>query len=586
MSIRVIGRLLGFLLARKKLLLQGLLLLGVISGLALLRPHIFQLMVDYVQTTRQAEKLWFYALLLVGLVAVQAVLSFWRSVIFAKVTNGGLWDLRVRMYDCLQRLPFSFHDRQYSGQTISRLTSDVDGIGRFFWTVTFMALDTVAFSVGAVVVMLVKSPRVSVLALSAMPLAVMLTARFATKLRGMFYQVRKQYGQITTVLQENIAGVQVVKAFAQEPREIDKFDKEAKTFMGQILTALYTWSFNAGLVYFVAGIGVAVLVWQGGNRVLAGELSLGMLVALNSYLLMLVMRLRAVGHIVGTTQRAVAAGDRVFELLDQEATLKEQPDARPLKPGPGRVVFENVRFSYPQPEDKASKGVLANINLTVEPGQMVALVGATGSGKTTLVNLIPRFYDVTSGRITIDGEDVREVLLTSLREDIGLVFQEPFLFSTTLAENIAYGVPEVGKESVVRVGDVAGVQAFAEGLPEGYDTVVGERGITLSGGEKQRVTIARALAVNPRILILDDSTSSVDARMERLIYQAMMRLTRGRTTFVIAHRLSTVKRADKIVVLDKGEIVEMGRHEELLQKKGRYRRIHDIQFGTEEEELL
>jgi len=385
---------------------------------------------------------------------------------------------------------------------------------------------------------------------------------------------------MTTVLQEALTGARVVKAFAREDYESAKFRREAEAVFADSYESSRIQAFNSPIITGLWLAAAAATLWVGGWQVSTGQMEVGELTSFLLYLMVLQMPVRALGWIIMILSRANAAGQRIFEILDAESAVREKPGAIELKDVKGHVRFEDVSFSY----DTISP-VLEHIDIDARPGQVIALMGPTGSGKTTVVNLIPRFYDVTGGRITIDGIDIRDVTIASLRRAIGIVQQDVFLFSATIRDNIAYGAVGASQEEIEAAAKAAHIHDFIVSLPEGYDTWVGERGITLSGGQKQRVAIARTLLLDPRILILDDSTSSVDTETEYLIQQTLAQLMKGRTTFVIAQRLRTVKMADQILVLENGRIVERGRHEQLLRRGGAYRQIYDLELRDQEEAL-
>jgi ABC-type multidrug transport system fused ATPase/permease subunit len=382
---------------------------------------------------------------------------------------------------------------------------------------------------------------------------------------------------MTIAIQQNIMGIRVVKSFAREEHEIEKFSRQAWELLERNLKASKISAIYSPLMDFIAATGTTFILWYGGYQVIHHQLTLGELVAFNSYLAMLISPIRMMGYVVILSQNTVAAADRIFEILDTHPETHLKDGKMVLRDCSGHVEFRDVSFSYSD-----GSRVLSKINLEVQPGEMVALVGATGSGKSTVINLLPRFYDATEGSLLIDGLDVRQYRLETLRAHIGIVSQETFLFGDTVRENIAYGNPDASLEDVIEAAKAANIHDFIESLPDGYETHLGERGINLSGGQKQRVAIARALLMNPPILILDDSTSSVDTETENLIQKALVSLIESRTTFVIAQRISTVKRADKIVVLDKGRIVETGKHDELLAKGGAYAEIYRLQFGGQD----
>jgi ABC-type multidrug transport system fused ATPase/permease subunit len=397
--------------------------------------------------------------------------------------------------------------------------------------------------------------------------------------------VQQELASMTIVLQENLSGMRVVKAFSKAQREIDKFEKEAKKYFDDSLVTARIQAFNGPLMNFLFAISGALIIWWGGREIVNGNLTAGELAQFYVYVNMMVMPVRMLGFMVNMVSRGSAAGERIFEVLDTESAVKEKPDAIALPNIAGNVKFDNVSFSYASASYQAIGNILEHVDFEAKTGQMVALLGATGSGKTTLVNLIPRFYDVTSGKITIDGIDIRDVTLSSLRQNIGMVQQDVFLFSANIKDNISYGAVNATQEDIVAASKTAQLHNFVVSLPQGYDTWVGERGITLSGGQRQRLAIARTLLLNPRILILDDSTSSVDTETEFLLQQALRQLMEGRTTFVIAQRLQTVKDADQILVLSKGRIAERGTHEQLLREGSIYPEIYELQLRAQEEAL-
>lgn len=575
---RVLLRLLRYL--RRYWLPAGAALLCVlgISLLDMALPWIFRQSVDVVFVGRNASALPYLALALVAIGVGSALLTFGRRYLTAFVAQGTIYDLRNDVYEFLLQLPFSYYDQTHTGQLISRITSDVRRIERFFGYALVELMRSIIMLVGAATLMFAMSWKLTLVAVSVTPIIATTALLVSRRLGSVFHASRRQFGVLTSVLQENIAGVRVVKAFARRDYEIEKFGREADDYFQKRLAAIRIFTYYVPSLSFMAGVASILILWYGGRLVLADQMSLGTLVAFNGYLWMVLGPIRSIGRLSMMATRAVVAGSRLFEIMDTAGEVEERPDALPLPPMDGRVVFEGVSFAYEE-----DNPVLEDIDLVVEPGETVALLGATGSGKSTVVSLTPRFYDVTSGRVTIDGYDVRDVTLESLRKQIGMVFQETFLFSVSIRENIAYGRPDASLEGIIQAAKIAQAHNFIMSFPQGYDTLVGERGVTLSGGQKQRVAIARALLMNPRILLMDDSTSSVDTETEHQLQQALSSLMKGRTCFVIAHRLSTVKTADKIVVLDRGRIVELGTHEELLARGTIYRRIYETQFAEQEE---
>jgi ATP-binding cassette subfamily B protein len=478
------------------------------------------------------------------------------------------------MYDRIQYLPFTFHDHTQSGQLITRCIEDVRAIQNFAGSGIIELLQLLFLSVGVIAMMVSLDARLAVIALLPLiPLAIV-TSLFGDRVTKLFYNVDQTLGDLSTRLQENVTGVQVVRAFAREAYEICRFDESNRKYFDARLKVIHEWSKVMPTTTLLITLGTVLILLFGGQMVLRGSMTIGEIVAFNSYMLMLSAPIQEMTWLVNAAGEAAAGAQRVLEILDHEPEIRSPANAVTLPTLSGRVEFCTVSFRYQGEKSSA----LTGIDLAVEANQIVALIGQTGSGKTSLVNLIPRFYDVTEGAVLVDGVDVRSVDLESLRRRIGIVLQTPLLFSDSIRANIAYGRPETGDEEIIAAAKAAQAHEFILDLPKGYETVVGERGVTLSGGQRQRVAIARALLMDPRILILDDSTSSVDTQTEKLIQEALDHLMKGRTTFVIAHRLATVRRADVILVMDKGRIVERGTHGELLAKGGLYKVIHDLQL--------
>jgi ATP-binding cassette subfamily B protein len=430
-----------------------------------------------------------------------------------------------------------------------------------------------------VVLLFLDNPQLAAIALIPMVPLLLVTTSFGRRVGDLFYNIDKAMGDLSTRLQENVSGVQVVRAFAREPYEVQRFNQRNRRLYETRLTVIQQWSRVMPTSHFLVAMSTVLILWFGGNMVLRGEMTLGEVVAFNSYLLLMAEPARQLVMLVNTAGEASAGIQRIFEVLEEEAEIQSPPDAFELSTITGQIELRNVCFRYHHEETVA----LEDIDLMVEPNQVVALIGPTGSGKTSLINLIPRFYDATEGAVLVDGIDVRQVELRSLRRQIGIVLQTSLLFSDTIRANIAYGRPDAELDEVIEVAKVAQAHDFILEMPQGYDTEIGERGVTLSGGQRQRIAIARALLLDPRILILDDSTSSVDTQTERLIQKALDQLMEGRTTFIIAQRLSSVRRADLILVLEHGRIVERGTHEALLSQDGLYREIYDLQLRGQEE---
>ena len=568
-------------------ILATLLMLLVLTGLNLVVPTIIRSVIDEGLVQGQTVYLIRSALVLLGLGLVSALMNLGNRFLSEWIAARVGYDLRNRMYDHIQYLPFTYHDHAQSGQLISRCIEDVRSIERFAGTAVSELIRFVLLSLGILYIMLTDNVQLAIIALLPMLPLVIMTSNFGTKIGKLFFAVDNSVGDVSNRLQENVVGVQVVRAFAREPYEIERFEAANKQVFQTWVHVIDEWSKIMPTSHWLTTVSVILILWFGGQMVMDGTLTIGAIVAFNAYILMLAEPAQQLTQLVNAGGEAVAGAQRVFEVLDVEPAIKTPEDAVRIETLRGEVEFQNVGLKY-QDERTAS---LSDIELRVEPNQIIALIGPTGSGKTSLVNLIPRFYDVTEGSLLVDGVDVRKMDLVSLRKQIGIVLQTSLLFSDTIKGNIAYGRPEASMDEIVSAAKAAQAHEFIESFTNGYDTLVGERGVTLSGGQRQRVAIARALLMNPRILILDDSTSSVDTQTEKLIQAALDSLMEGRTTFVIAHRLSTVRRADLILVMDRGRIVERGTHKELLARGGLYKEIHDLQlidharFAEEMEEL-
>ncbi|MFQ5854406.1 MAG: ABC transporter ATP-binding protein [Anaerolineae bacterium] len=515
------------------------------------------------------------AILVIAL--VRAVFSFGQRYLSEWLSYCIAFDLRNELYDHIQRLPFSFHDETKTGDLMARATADADQIQRFTGMGLMDMINVMILAVATVIILFQVNVRLAAIALLPVPVLLAATIRFGIFVRPRFKMVQEQLGVMSTTIQENLTGVRVVKAFAREPYEMNRFQEQNQDFMDRRIMVIQSWANNFPLMSFIIAMSTALILWFGGRMVMADQMTIGTLVAFNSYLMMLALPVQRLGFQVTLLTQAVASGERIFEILDTQTEIRQPAGATVLPPAKGRVTFDNVYFGY---DDRA---IVKGINFKAEPNQKIALMGPSGSGKSTIVNLIPRFYDVDRGRVLIDGHDVRDVMLGSLRSQIGIVLQDTFLFSTTIRENIIYGRRDATDEEVIAAAKAARAHGFIMALPDGYDALIGERGVTLSGGQRQRIAIARALLMDPRILILDDSTSNVDTKTEYLIQQALAELMQGRTTFVIAQRLLTLKNADMILVLDAGRVVQRGTHDELLAEGGLYAEIYDLQLREQEE---
>ncbi len=552
----------------------SLVILLTLTGLNLFVPRIIQSVIDIGLVDGQTSTLARSALLLFGLGIASAILNFLNRYLTAWIATSVGYDLRNRMYNHIQYLPFTYHDHTQSGQLISRCIEDVRSIESFAGSSISELVRFVFLSFGVLFVMFSVNSTLAIISLLPIIPLIIMTTSFGTKISALFFAVDNAIGDVSNRLQENVTGVQVVRAFAREDFEIERFDKANKKVFQTWVKVIDEWAKIMPTTNWLTLLSTMLILWFGGQMVMDGTLTIGTLVAFNAYILMLAEPAQALTGLVNAGGEAAAGAQRVLEVLDVQPEIQSTADAIALETLRGEVEFRNVGLKY-QNERTAS---LDEINLKVESNRLIALIGPTGSGKTSLVNLIPRFYDVSEGTLFVDGHDVREVELVSLRKQIGIVLQTSLLFSDSIKNNIAYGRPNATIDEVISAAKAAQAHEFIEGLPNGYETVVGERGVTLSGGQRQRVAIARALLMNPRILILDDSLSSVDTQTEKLIQAALDNLMEGRTTFVIAHRLSTVRRADMIIVMDKGCIVQRGTHDELLCEGGLYKEIHDLQL--------
>ncbi len=552
--------------------------LGLSTGFALVVPWLLAWVIDTGLQHGQFSTL----LLATGAILVTSLLrglfAYGQGYLSQAVSSLVAYDLRNRVYDHLQTLSFSFHDASETGQLMSRLTVDIEAVRNFIPLGLLRAL--LAFvTFGTISLILFELDwHLALITMICVPILILLSIQVARRLRPLWLRVQNETGALGTVMQESLSGVRVVKAFAREEFEIDKFGTKNLELRELNMSAMRLSAWNQPLMVLVLNVITVLIVWLGGVAVIGHQLSLGVLVAVTQYILLLATPVRTFGYMVTWFMRGLSSGIRIFDVLDTQPAITDAPEATTLERVEGHVRFEHVSFAYGNGQE-----VLHDINIDAQPGQIIAILGTTGSGKSTILHLLPRFYEVTGGRILIDDKDIREVTLSSLRRNVGLVLQDVFLFNATLRDNIAYGVANATIEQIIEAAKVARIHEFACTLPHGYDTWVGERGVTLSGGQKQRVAIARTLLLNPRILILDDSTSSVDMETEYLMQQALDTVMQGRTTFVVASRLRTIKNADQILVLDKGKIVERGTHETLLARGSHYARLYDLQLREQEE---
>jgi ATP-binding cassette, subfamily B, multidrug efflux pump len=508
---------------------------------------------------------------LVGLALARALFTFLQGYLAERASQGVAYDLRDALFERIERLSFSYYDRVQTGQLVTRLTSDVEQIRTFAGSGVVQLANAVVMLIGTTVLLLYLDWQLALVALAIVPIIAVVLVRFVGRIRPLFREVQQTLGRLNTVLQEDLLGVRVIRAFAREDYETARYTSVNEELLQKNLTTVRVFSNNFPFVFLFANVGTLAIIWFGGWQVIGGRLSIGDLVAFNTLLGFMLFPILTIGFLSASFSRAGASSQRVFDVLDAPLDVKDAPDASILLPLSCRVDFDDVSFRYPG----SARDILAGVSFTARPGQTVAVLGTTGSGKSTLVNLIPRFYDVTGGAVRLDGNDVREVTLSSLRSQIGIVLQETRLFSGTVRDNVAFGKPEATDEEIVAAAEAAQAAEFVKELSDGYDTVIGERGIGLSGGQRQRIAIARALLIDPRLLILDDSTSAVDAETEAAIQETLDRLMREkhRTVFVIAQRVSTVRDADLILVLDEGSIAASGTHEDLLRESELYNEI-------------
>jgi len=537
-------------------------------------PWILGEAIDTVMGIGERSFLILAAVAVLGANALRGISAYGHSYLSESVSLKTSYDIRNALYDRLQRLSFAYHDQSQTGQLMSRATADVEAIRMFFGRGLLGVVQTFILFVGISYLLVSMDWKLALLTLAFLPIVGFRAVIVSRRLRPIWLKIQQLMAVLGTILEENLIGIRIVKAFSQQKEENRKFSEQATLLYDEHIDATRHMAFNMPFMVFLISLPTALTLWYGGHQVVDGNLTIGGLTRFILYLGMMAMPVRRLGFMANLFSRTTSAGQRILEILDTESAVQEKPDAVELNNPKGQVSFKNVSFSY-----DSMAPVLKNINFSVQPGKLVALIGSLGSGKSTIAHLIPRFYDISSGSISIDGVDIRDVTMTSLRKNVGIVQQDIFLFSATIRDNIAYGAVNADIGQIVAAAKAAQLHDFIQNLPDGYDTWVGERGITLSGGEKQRLAIARTLLINPSILILDDSTSSVDAETEQLIRNALDKLIRGRTTFVITHRLPIIKNADLILVLRDGQIVERGTHSKLMARNGLYKQIYQSQLS-------
>lgn len=547
------------------------------AGLALLIPRLTGNAIDLALSSNQTGPLILIAFGVASAGFLRSIISYMQSYLGEYLSQQVAYDLRSRFYNHIQRLSYAFHDRSQTGQLMSRATEDVEEVRMFVGFALLRGAYFLVLIVTISVLLILLDWKLALMSLSVLPFISYRTVAINRRLRVLWAKVQQNIGVLGTLVQENLTGVKVVRAFAREKYESLKFRRQAEIIYTQEIEANNLLAANSPVMSFALLLAMAAILWYGGRQVINGFLTPGELAQFLFYLVMLSMPVRMLGWLVTLYSRAMASGKRIYDVLDAVSPVSDRPGSQDLIKVEGRIIFENVSFGYDTQNE-----VLNHISFQACPGQIIALVGASGSGKSTVANLIPRFYDVTSGRITLDGKDIRDITLSSLRRYIGIVHQDTFLFSSTIRENISYGKPDATLEEVIKAAKTAHLHEFITDLPEGYNTLVGERGITLSGGQKQRLALARSILLDPRILIMDDSTSSVDTGTEYLMQQTLAEALVGRTVFIIAHRLRSVQMADLILVLKDGRIVEQGTHHELLGNHGLYQQLYALQFQRQE----
>ncbi len=570
---QVLKRLFLFLTPYWKILaLNGFLLVGR-AGMELVPPLFQRAIVDEVIGARDLTRLGFLIGLLVGVYALQQLVNAADMFIRHALGERFIFDLRVRLYAWLQRLSLSFFERTSTGELMSRVTNDVNALEQFVTHGSALTAVDLLRLCGGALLLVVLDLRLALLVLLPVPVLAVSMRYFNTRIRPVYRRVRRRLGDINAQLQDNLSGIRVIQAFAQEEQALHRFTAESESYYRARVEGIRYWSTFFPAMRFVASLGTVIVLGVGAVMVVRGDLTLGTLVAFLSYVTSFYEPINRLTEVDNIFQEAIAAGERIFELLDESAEIQDAPDAVELPPIRGEVVFQDVHFRYGSGDE-----VLHDVEFSMAPGEVVALVGPSGAGKTSVANLLCRFYDPIHGRITVDGYDLRRVKLASLRRQVAVVLQDTFLFNTTVRDNLLYGKPDATEEELVAAARAAYAHEFIEALPNGYDTEIGERGVKLSGGQKQRLALARAILANPRILILDEATSSVDAEAEYLIQQALDEVLKGRTALIIAHRLSTIRNADKIIALEEGRIVEIGDHQELIRRGGLYSQLYQRQL--------
>jgi ATP-binding cassette subfamily B multidrug efflux pump len=560
---------------KRTALAAALLIIVIITRLVY--PYLTKIVTDEIIQGGKTELLPGIIILILSLTIVRATAVYARAYLFENISQSIIFDLRYQLYTHLQTLPFKFYDENRIGEIMSRMTGDVEGIRNFLAGGAITMLENFIYFTGALTILFTLNYKLALVVLAVAPFLAIAARRFDKVIRPAFGEIREQNAVLNTRAQENIAGARVVKAFAKEEYEKEYFSKENLKHLDKNIKVTYIWSKFYPVIEFISQLSPILLLWFGGHMVVRQEITLGTLIAFTGYIWMITGPMRMVGWLVNMIAQAISSGEKIFYYLDLGPAIKDREGAGFPSDFKGHVRFEDVSFKY------ADNLILQDISFDVAPGKTLAIMGATGSGKTSIVNLIGRFYECSKGRVTIDGMDVKDMKLKELRQHIGYVMQETFLFSETIAANIAFGKPDATMDQIIEAAKIAQAHDFIMEMPDQYETIVGERGMGLSGGQKQRVAIARALLKNPTILILDDSTSSVDMETEFEIQKGLEKVMKNRTTFIIAHRISSVKDADEIIVLDDKRIAERGNHQSLMEKKGLYYQMYMDQYRDFEE---
>jgi ATP-binding cassette, subfamily B, multidrug efflux pump len=574
-----IRRVLGYLRLYWGTALIAFISLLIVNAANLYTPQLLKMLIDQGITQKNMNQIWWISGGLVAVALGRGLFNFLYGYLMEITSQGVAYELRNKIFEKLQKLSFSYHDQSQTGKLMTRMTSDVEMVRNFAGQGLLQMVSAVILLVGTLIILFSMNWLLTLIFFAMLPFIVVVFGIFIRRVMPFSRIIQEKLSNLNAILQENLAGIRVVKAFAREPFEMERFSKRNSEYYDVNITFIGLFSTFFPLVFLIANIGVAIVVWVGGLQVIGNNMTLGSLVAFIGYQGFFLMPVFMLGFIGSSLSRAEASAVRIFEVVDAKSDIEDKPGAFELPQLKGTVTFDKVSFRYIGGE----QDVIKDISFEAKPNQTVAILGKTGAGKSSIINLIPRFYDVTGGRVLVDGHDVRDVKLNTLRSQIGIVLQETTLFSGSIRENIAYGRPDASLEDVVKAARAAQAEEFIKDMPEGYDTQIGERGVGLSGGQKQRLAIARALLMSPRILIMDDSTSSVDSETEFKIQQALEELRHGRTTFVIAQRISTVRNADLILLMDQGGLAAQGTHRELLSCCELYADILATQFGDQAE---